>query len=68
MVRMEEEEREGAHVEDTGHGRNVQTEKSTTDTCERTYDVLHNNIALASSSTNIRRKKLTGFEAILALY
>ena len=28
------------YAQDTGHGRNVQTEETTTDTCKGTYDVL----------------------------
>ena len=28
------------HVQHAGHGRDVQTKKTTTDTCKKTYDVL----------------------------
>lgn len=36
------------HVQDAGHGRDVQTEESTSDTCERPDDDLH-----AGKETNI---------------
>ena len=39
-MEMETAKEEGTYAQDTGHGRNIQTEETTTDTCKGTYNVL----------------------------
>lgn len=37
---------DATYVQNTGHGRDVQTEQSTTDTCERTDNILYSDAGL----------------------
>ena len=57
--------RNDTHAQHSRHGRNVQTKKTTTDTCERTHDILVGDRQDRYSTFNAAH---TGFAAMRALY